>query len=125
MRRYVLLTSSLAKDMLSNCLRLTTLYSSGHYVYNGMITSLYWKNNAVVVPSPGSSFDQYLYENDICTDGTTSCTGTAFDFVQWFFGGQYAASRRDYVVSGVVLGVFLILPRLCTWFALKYIRFSS
>jgi len=97
----------------------------GHYVYDGLLASMYLRNNETVLADRGSLFERYLEDQGTCNSTVshqTSCTGTAYEFIQFFFGNQVAVDQPAF--SGVVLGAMLILARVLTWVALKYIRFS-
>ena len=90
--------------------------SPGHYVYNGMIAGLYRENNEAVLADPNSEFFDFLE----CPDADEACMGTAYDYITWFFGGIYGQEKPT--VDILVLAGFLILGRVGTWIALKYIR---
>lgn len=93
----------------------------GMYVYNGLVTVLYSSNNSTVIPDGGSEFYTYLVNNTLCDPA--DCDGTAGEYVDYFFGGQFG---KQYTLrNALVLGLFLIVSRLFTWIALKYIRFSD
>jgi len=93
----------------------------GMYVYNGLITSLFSGNNSTVVGDPDSEFSQYL--NGIGQCNANGCVGTANEYIQNFFGGQFGIAYS--LRNAIVLGCILIIARLFTWIALKYIRFSN
>jgi hypothetical protein len=92
--------------------------SPGHFVYNGMITSLYRNNMETVRADPGSEFYTFIG----CTSEETVCDGTAFDYITWFYGGEYGQKMPKLDVC--LLAAFLIASRVLTFVALKYIRHS-
>lgn len=96
----------------------------GHYVYEGMITSVFSKDDRRVKVSEGSLFFEFLVEKGHCEDATPSaCVGTVSQYVLYFFGGEYV---RDNILRNVIiLGCIVALVRLLLWAALKYIRFSN
>jgi len=93
----------------------------GMYVYNGMVTALYDGNNSTVIPDLNSDFYNYLVDNALYD--VSNCTGTAAEYVDNFFGGQFGIQYT--LRNALVLGAFLTVARLLTWVALKYIRFSN
>jgi hypothetical protein len=95
----------------------------GHYVYNGMVTSLYANNMETVVASPGSAFNEYLISLDLCTSDETDCSSTMDAYVRYFYGGYYG--QDTHFANAMALGAFLVFARVFTWLALKYIRFSD
>jgi len=97
----------------------------GSYVYNGLITALYVDNNSTVVGEPGSGYSEYLAAEGRCYDDSNGlCVGTAQQYVLYFFGGQFGVHGLN-MRNALVLGLFLVVSRLFTWIALKYIRFSN
>ncbi|GKY96133.1 hypothetical protein MPSEU_000573400 [Mayamaea pseudoterrestris] len=97
----------------------------GHYVYNGMVTSLFANSTETVVANSGSGFYEYLLDEGHCTGNETMnlpCNSTVSDYVIYFYGGYYGQS--GHVANAVALGAFLVAARVLTWLALKYIRFS-
>lgn len=95
----------------------------GQYVYNGLITSIYKDNNSTVVANTNTAFYKYLNETGNC-NAVDVCTGTASDYIQVFFGGNFVSSDNPHLENALVLGLFLCAARVFTWIALKYIRFS-
>jgi hypothetical protein len=96
----------------------------GHYVYEGMITSIFSKDDRLVRLDEGSLFLQFLVEEGYCESTNLSgCEGTVSQYVIYFFGGEY---ERDNILRNVViLGLIVVLVRILLWAALKYIRFSD
>lgn len=95
----------------------------GHYVYNGMVTSLFAESQETVVASSGSGFEEYLVDQGICEVAAAApCNGTVSEYVVYFYGGYYGQS--GHVANAVALGVFLVAARVLTWVALRYIRFA-
>jgi hypothetical protein len=91
----------------------------GHYVYEGMVTSLYKNDNSAVFADTGSAFYDWL---DCTADMMVPCNGTVDDFVNFFFGGNFNVdhSKRN----AFILGAVLIIARVVTYLSLKYIRFN-
>ena len=94
----------------------------GHYVYEGMITSLYHNDDRTVVADYESDF--YF---DIGCDARNvtgdDCRGSVADYMISFFDGKF---QRENVGRGlIILGAYLTLARFLTFLALHYINFSS
>ena len=97
----------------------------GHYVYEGMITSIFYNDDRRVEVLDGSLFLEFLVEEGYCEQGATpeNCEGTVSQYVLYFFGGEYV---EDNILRNiVVLGLIVLLVRILLWAALKYIRFSD
>mmetsp|Transcript_4399 Transcript_4399/g.11080 ORF Transcript_4399/g.11080 Transcript_4399/m.11080 type:complete len:1493 (+) Transcript_4399:44-4522(+) len=88
----------------------------GHYVYEGMIISLYREDNSEVIADEGSDFWDFLG----CTE--SPCTGSLNQYIDVFFGGVFHDGHI--ARNGLVLGFILVTTRVLTWVALKYIRFG-
>jgi hypothetical protein len=109
----------------------------GHFVYDGLITCLYRNNNDTVTADYGSQYYEYLVGIDQCSSSSASaadaaavvCQGTAYQYVNNFFGGQFMIQYSSHFTSTglncIVLGFVLTLARLLTFLALKYIRHSE
>lgn len=83
-----------------------------------MVAGLYRDNNETVRADTGSDFFDYMN----CTDTNPDeiCEGTAFDYITWFFDGIYG--QTEPITGILVLAAFLIVGRLGTWVALRFIR---
>jgi hypothetical protein len=93
----------------------------GHYVYEGMVTALFSKDNGTVIADPDSDF--YNFIDCPGRNITEGCTGTISQFVDIFFGERFSYDNR--LLDYLVLGFCLVLARLLTFLALTYINFSS
>jgi hypothetical protein len=96
----------------------------GHYVYDGMVFSLYHNNNQPVVAAYGSDFNDYLIAQGNCSETDTVCIGTVHEYVQDFFGGKYARGRKGMEANAIVLGMILLFVRFCTLVALRNRKFT-
>ena len=87
-----------------------------------LVTSLFHKDDRLVRADPESEFFEYLVNQGQCSEDGASCTGFVYQFVDVFFGFQYAHDhwRRN----AIILGAFLSVARSLTFLSLKYIRFS-
>ena len=92
----------------------------GHYVYEGLIVTLYRRDDSsIVVADEGSEF----FDSRNCTAGQTEpCEGTISDFIHAFFGGEFDESHI--ARNAGILGVILVITRVTTWAALHYIKYA-
>lgn len=95
----------------------------GHYVYESMVMSLYKDASDTVKATVGSDFYVSLVEGGDCVDGQDDCTGTVYQYVLEFFGGEFQYDNT--LRNALILGGILVMARVLTWFALKKIRFAS
>ena len=97
--------------------------SPGHYVYEGLVASLYHEDYREVFADRESEFWWHLVEIGKCTETDAVCIGTIDEYVTVFFGGNFSIDNMPR--NTLVLGFVLLLTRGLTWLALKYIRFSD
>ena len=97
--------------------------SPGHFVYEGLVTSLYFDDDRNVHADYGSEFWQYLVANGDCSEDHEVCVGTVEEYVNVFFGNEFTINNMPR--NALVLGFVLILTRGLTWLSLKYIRFRD
>lgn len=95
----------------------------GHYVYESLVTAVFKENARLVLATDGSEFYDYLVGINHCTTGQTNCTGTVEQYVTVFFGGVYTQEHQ--LRNAIILGFILVLTRVFTGIALKFIRFAS
>lgn len=94
----------------------------GHYVYEGLITSLYHNDTRTVMADYGTDFyDDLGCEFNNITIG--ECQGTATQFMDSFYGGKF--HKDNMWLDFVVLGGYLTLARFLTFLALHFINFSA
>ena len=93
----------------------------GHYVFEGMVMTLFSQNNNLVIATPGSTF----YEAIGCADlsAGAECTGTVSDFVDVFFGGRFHPDHIWY--DALICGMFLVMARVATYFGLRFFNFMN
>jgi hypothetical protein len=92
----------------------------GHYVYEGMVNSLFNDDDRTVVADEGTEFYDFLQitcAEEECTEGTVD------QYIDVFFGGEFSGSSviRN---NTIILGFILVVTRVLTFVCLKYIRFS-
>ena len=92
----------------------------GHFVYEGMVVSLFTADHRTVIAETGSDFFDTL---GCEIEQADECTGTVSQFVYAFFGGRY--SSENIQQDAIILGAYLILARVLTFFALTYMNFAS
>lgn len=105
---------------LTGVFQFTYWITPGHYVYEGMIVSLFTDDNRTVFASDNSNFFDYLGCEQ---DQEEACQGTVEQFMDNFFGGKFAYEHRN--LDLIVLTAYLIVARLATLFALKYFNYTS
>lgn len=95
----------------------------GHYVYEGMITSLFDGDERTVVADFETDFYFDIGCDALNLTVSEECTGTVQDYMISFFGGKF---QRENIVRGlIILGFYLAMARFLTFLALHYINFSS
>lgn len=92
----------------------------GHYVYEGMIVAQYWNDKRTVIANPGSEFYEWLGCGE---DDDSECTGDVEQYLWVFFGGKFNSGNIPMDV--LVLALFLVLARVCTYFAIRYFNYTS
>jgi hypothetical protein len=100
---------------------ITYWITPGHFVYEGMITSLYSGDDRAVIADSGSDFYNYL--NCAALNTTVACEGTVNDYMDSFFGGKFQKSHS--AQNLIILGAMLVCARGMTYLALHYINFSA
>jgi hypothetical protein len=97
----------------------------GHYVYEGLIVSLFGDDNRVVLATPGDSFQLWLQEQDLCvaTSSSNTCDGTVSLYIQYFFDNNFTDDHN--VRNAIILGLILVFARVFTFVCLRFIKFSS
>lgn len=100
---------------------ITYWITPGHYVYEGMITSLFHDDNRTVY----ADFETEFYFERGCEslNATEQCEGFVYEYMDTFFGGKF---RKEHMkLDFLILGVYLVVARFATFLALHYINFSS
>jgi hypothetical protein len=100
----------------------------GHYVYEGLILAQYWGDDRPVLAIHGSEFYKFLGcdEDDDGTEGdsgTGECVGDVTQFVWVFFGGKF--NEENLLQDVAVLSLFLVLARVCTFYALNRFQYTN
>jgi hypothetical protein len=99
---------------------ITYWITPGHFVYEGMITSLYDGDDRTVIADDGSDFYDYL---NCAALNTTTCEGPVWMYMDSFFGGKF---QKDHTGQNLlILGGILIFARVITFAALHYINFAA
>ena len=95
----------------------------GHYVYESLVMAIFSKDERQVLANVDSPFYTYLIDMDDCERDDAQCFGSIRQYVNVFFGFEFTADHQER--NAGILGCILILARVLTWIALKYIRFAS
>ena len=102
---------------------LTYYITPGHYIFEGEIASIMDNDQRDVIATQGSDYYNFLIEKGKCYEGqVTGCEGFQSDYIEYFFGGDFTSDHISR--NAIILGVVLLVVRLGTWMALRYIRFS-
>ena len=113
----------LPQTMIGTPYVLTYYITPGHYIFEGEVVAIMSNDARAVEANVGSEFNRWLVAENICSLGQQPCEGTQGDYVQYFFDGNFS---EDHIGrNALILGVLLILVRLCTWLALEFIRFAD
>jgi hypothetical protein len=111
--------------MVGNFYSLPYYLAPGHYVYEGLVVSLYAGNDRIVLATPGETdgFAQWLQDQGLCLDVDTTCNGTCSSYIDYFFDGNFSVRHVDRNIF--ILGGILVLTRVLTYVCLKYVKFSG
>jgi hypothetical protein len=114
----------LPQEMANSVYVVTYYITPGHYIFESEVTSLMFNDVRQVESTRGSEFYRWLVDAGTCSlRQESSCIGSQKEYVLYFFGGEYT---EDHLArNAIILGAVLVLVRLLTWLALKYIRFSN
>jgi ABC-type multidrug transport system ATPase subunit len=107
-------------QFLTGVFQFTYWITPGHYVYEGMIVSLFTDDDRTVLANDNSEFYDYL---GCVPDSEEVCRGTVEQFMDSFFGGKFQYDNRN--IDLIVLTAYLIAARLATLFALWYFNYTS
>lgn len=113
----------LPQQMIGTPYIVTYYITPGHYIFEGEIASIMDNEQRNVIATPGSDYYNFLIDKGNCYEGqTTTCEGYQSDYIEFFFGGDFT---NDHISrNAIILGVILVVVRVGTWIALRYIRFS-
>jgi ABC-type cobalamin/Fe3+-siderophores transport system ATPase subunit len=92
----------------------------GHYVFEGMIISLFDEDERLVFATDNS---QFFLDQGCSVNQMFACNGTVSDFVQSYFGGKFVESHI--LMNTGILAAYLVVARLATFLALKHFNFTS
>ena len=86
-------------------------------MYEGLVVTLFDDDTRPVYANQGSEYYDFLHCNAI------PCSGTVIQYIDYFFGGKFVKPHLK--TDAIVLGCILVVARLCTYFALQYLRFTA
>ena len=91
---------------------------SGHYVYEGLVVVVFDNDMRPVYANEGSDYYHFLGCAEYpCPYGSVS------QYIDFFFGGKF--SDAHITRNAFILGGALIVARLTTYFALRYLKFTA
>ena len=108
-------------QIMQNIFAFTYWITPGHYVYEGLILSLYWDDQRTVTANKGSEFYTWLGCDRF--DHGESCEGTLEQYVWVFFGGNF--NGGNLYLDVLVLALFLVLAQVVTFFALRKFQYTN
>jgi hypothetical protein len=124
------------QQMIGNFWVITYMISPGHYVYEGLVSSVFWNDNRTVIVTNASQYfinltsayvgqNSTVYENGVCEvmDDGSYCTVPVNEFVYAFFGQQYG--RRNIGRNVIILACILVGVRIFTFLALRNLTYSG
>ena len=93
----------------------------GHYVFEGMLTSLFDEDDSrfVVVSQSSTNFDRL----NCVADTSGSCTVTVNDYFDVYFDGMWSLKTNPFKLG--ILLVWSISVRIVGSIALKYLKYSG
>lgn len=94
----------------------------GHYVLEGLMTTQFENDTSPIAANLESVFYQYLVDSEQCVQGS-SCTGTAEEWVQATFAGNFSVANVPYDILYLV-GV-IICTRVITVWSLGHLNYQS
>lgn len=95
----------------------------GHYVYEGLVVSLFQNDTRFVIAEEGSEFYDAMVEDGICEQGQDEeCFGPVPRYIEVFFDNEFVPENT--IRNALILGMVLIMTRILSWLALKYIRYD-
>jgi len=94
----------------------------GHYVYEGMLASLFDEDYSRFVNVPQTSY-YFKHFNDCVADTSGSCTVTVNDYFDVYFDGMWSLKTNPFKLG--ILLVWSISVRIVGSIALKYLKYSG
>jgi len=101
---------------------ITYWINPGHFVYEGLVMSIFHGDIRKVKLSIGSDYYEYLDCINRMDDGGY-CEVDVSEYVDAFFGGLF--QRDHFITNAVVLGGILFVVRLATFLALTFLTYSN
>lgn len=113
----------LPQEMVGTPYVVTYYVTPGHYIFEGEITSIMDNDQREVEAIPGGEFYNYLVNLGKCVEGQDEpCIGFQSDYIRYYFGGEFTIDNIGR--NAIILGALLVVVRVATAVALKYIRFK-
>ena len=95
----------------------------GHYILEGLMTTQFYEDDSPIAAYPGSGFYEHLVDTEQCSEGSQQCTGTAEEWVNFTFAGEFSRANVPYNLMYLV-GV-TILTRIITVWALGHLNYRK
>eukprot|EP00581_Thalassiosira_minuscula_P015180 CAMPEP_0183715372 /NCGR_PEP_ID=MMETSP0737-20130205/9619_1 /TAXON_ID=385413 /ORGANISM="Thalassiosira miniscula, Strain CCMP1093" /LENGTH=1519 /DNA_ID=CAMNT_0025944463 /DNA_START=22 /DNA_END=4581 /DNA_ORIENTATION=- len=109
------------QQMMGGFWEITYWICPGHYVYEGLVMTVFHKDERKVSVSEGSDYYFDLNCDEYLVDGV--CEVPVYEYVDTFFGKLY---NRDNVIRNLlILGGILFLVRFSTFMALRFLTYSG
>jgi ABC-type multidrug transport system ATPase subunit len=111
------------QQMMGGLWEITYWINPGHYVYEGLCMSMYRNDDRMVIVEKGSDYYSNPFFDcvDISVDGV--CQVSVSTYAHAFFGGLYKSEHL--ARNAIILGAILLVVRLSTFVALKYLTYSG
>ena len=125
------------QQMIGNFWVITYMINPGHYIYEGLVTSVFWNDYRTVIVTNASQYfielttpgfigqNSTVHEDGACEvmgDGSF-CEVPVNEFVYAFFGQQYG--RRNMGRNAIILACILVAVRIFTFLALRNLTYSG
>lgn len=95
----------------------------GHFIYEGLVMSVFWNDNREVIVGLGSDYWSYLDCDKIAAAGQGVCKVDVSVYVNAFFGGEF---HRDHIPRNlIILSGILLAVRAGTFVALNKLQYSG
>jgi len=111
------------QQMMGGLWEITYWINPGHYVYEGLCMSMFRNDDRMVIVERGSDYYSSPFFDcvNISVDGV--CQVSVSVYVDAFFGGLYKPEHL--ARNAIILGGILLVVRLLTFVALKYLSYSG
>mmetsp|Transcript_34485 Transcript_34485/g.50638 ORF Transcript_34485/g.50638 Transcript_34485/m.50638 type:complete len:1445 (-) Transcript_34485:232-4566(-) len=99
-------------------------FSPGRWAYEGCVVRLFrggTENGMKVMARTSSAFNRYLVSAGVCTiNQMEKCTGTANQYVDFYFGGEFNDSATNFWLGLFFLFFYVFVARTLTYLSLRF-----